>query len=304
MTLERAKTKDQLYHSEHLISQRQPRGLFSECIKAFLITTKTTAILIIVVVLSSCTLSSDKIEFEKAQKDVQNRYFDSALKHLKVVMDHQIDSELAIEAAKESARISHYESKDFRSAVAFYKDIVLYSKNPQDRIYSQRQIADIYFNNLQDYTQSVVEYQRLLELPHSLEDELTYRLSIARSNFYLTNFYQAEVDIDELLKRPFSKEVLFEAYLLRANLYLTGKQLDGAIAVLKKLIENYPERSKKESIGLVLAICYEEQKNFAKAIETLQAVRVYYPRKEFVDRRIKSLRERQSYLPGARGLKK
>jgi tetratricopeptide (TPR) repeat protein len=98
--------------------------------------------------------------------------------------------------------------------------------------------------------------------------------------------------------------MLFEAQLLKANIFLTSRKLDEAIAALKKLMEDYPERSKTETIGLILAVTYEEQKNFTKAIETLQSIKDIYPRKAFIEQRIKTLRERQSYLPGARGLRK
>ena len=91
---------------------------------------------------------------------------------------------------------------------------------------------------------------------------------------------------------------------MRANIYLTTKDLDDAIQTLNELIRRFPKRAQEEMIGLVLAVCYEEQKNYPKAIETLVSIKKDYPRKEFIDQRIKTLRARRSLLPGAHGLHK
>lgn len=255
-------------------------------------------------VLAGCTISSEKIEFARAEEATQNKNYASALKHYKTVVDRYVRSDLAIRAAKEAARIAHYEQKNFPEAVSFYKHIVLYSTNPAERLEAQKKIADLQFNQILDYKQAVVEYSRLLELPHSNQEDFEYRLAIARSYFYLSNFFQSQVEVDGILARKYKKEWLFEALLLKANIFLTMKNLDEAVLVLRRLIDEYPERSKAETIGLILAVCYEEQKNFAKAIETLQSIKDFYPRKAFIEKRIKALKERQAYLPGARGLHK
>ena len=85
---------------------------------------------------------------------------------------------------------------------------------------------------------------------------------------------------------------------------LTSKDLDGAIKTLRELESRDSEKFKKENLGLVLAKCYEEQKNLMAAVEVLQSMRNYYPRVEFIDRRIKNLKERAALQPGAKGLKK
>lgn len=255
-------------------------------------------------VICACSISAEKIEYARAEEAVQKKDFPSALKHYKAVVDRYVKTDLAIKSAKEAARIAHYEQKNFRDAVGFYKHVVLYSSNPKERLDSQKKIADLQFNQILDYNQAIIEYSRLLELPHSKKDDFDYRMAIARSYFYLSNFFQSQVEIDGVLARGYEKEWLFEALLLKANIFLTTKKLDDAILVLRRLIDEYPERSKAETIGLILAVCYEEQKNFAKAIETLQSIKDIYPRRAFIENRIKALRERQAYLPGARGLRK
>lgn len=254
--------------------------------------------------IGGCNLSAQKIELEKGQKASKAADFKTALHHYDNVVERYVKTELALRAAQEAARIAYYEMKDYRKAVEYYKHVVIYSPSAPDRLEAQRRIAEINFENLQNYSQAVIEFNRLLELPHSQKEGLTYRLAIARSYFYLNSFFQALVEADGILSRGYEPRGHFDALELKANILLQTKKYDEAIAVLKEILAKYPEESKERQIGLVLTVCYEEKKDFAKAIETLESIKETYPNKEFVEARIKNLKERQGYLPGARGWKK
>ena len=254
--------------------------------------------------LQSCTISSENLEYRRGEEAAQNKDFKAAIEHFNLLIEHDPKTPTALKAAKEAARITHYETKNYKAAVGYYKDLVLYSPLQKERVEAQKQIANLQFAQILDYTQSITEYSRLLELPHSIAEDLEYRTAIAKSYFYQNNFFQAQAEIDSIIKRNYQKALVFDPLLLKANIYLATKQIDEAISVLRKLIVDYPERSKTESVALILALCFEEQKNYGKAIETLESIRNTYPRKDFIEKRIKVLRERQAYLPGAKGLKK
>ncbi len=251
-----------------------------------------------------CTVSAEKLEYSRAEQATQKNDYELAYKHYVNVVDRYQKTPLAIQAAKEAARLSHYHLKRPKEAAQYYKHVVLYSPSASDRLEAQKKLAEIQFTQILDYSQAIIEYSRLLDLPHSSQEDFAYRLAIARCYFYLSNFYQSQVEIDAILGRNYEKELLFEAILLKANIFLTSKKFDEAIATFKQLLEKYPERSKTETIGLVLAVTYEEQKNFAKAIETLESIKDTYPKRDFILSRIRILRERQSYLPGAKGFRK
>ena len=254
--------------------------------------------------LSGCKVSSEDLDYKRAEEASQKNNYESALTHYKAVVAHSVKTPLAIASAKEAAKILQYQLKRPKEAVEYYKHIILYSPDAKDRIEAQKNLATLHFTETLDYGQAIAEYSRLLELPHSQKEDLDYRLALARSYFYLNDFFQSQVEIDTILNRSADPNLLFDALLLKANLQLTSKKLDEAIATLNLLIQRYPEKAKTETVGLILAVCYEEQKNYGKAIETLKSIRDTYPRKAFIDQKIKTLRERQGLLPGARGLKK
>ncbi|MES2962742.1 MAG: tetratricopeptide repeat protein [Bdellovibrionota bacterium] len=257
-----------------------------------------------VVAFAGCTFSTENLEFERAEKAELAGKHDEAVKHYRAVIDRSMQSPLALKAAQEAARISNYDLKRYKEAILLYKHVVLYSPTERERIDAQKHIAEINFSQILDYTSAIVEYSRLLELPHGDAEEAQYRMAIARSYFYQNNFFQSQAEIDRILKGKFDKNTLFDARVLKANIFLTTKELDDAIKTLNELIRQDPERAKEEKVGLLLAICYEEQKNFSKAVETLVSIRDFYPRRDFIDNKIRALKEREYHQPGARGLKK
>lgn len=254
--------------------------------------------------ISGCTFSSENLEYERAQKaDAAGRH-EEAVRHYRSLIERNSQSTLALKAAQEAARISNYDLKKFKEAIELYKHVVLYSPVERERIDAQKHIAEIHFAQTLDYASAIVEYSRLLELPHGDTEEAQYRMAIARSYFYQNNFFQSLAEIDRILKGKFEKTTHFDARVLKANIFLTTKELDEAIKVLNELIQQDPERAKDEKVGLLLAICYEEKKDFGKAVETLVSIRDSYPRREFIDNKIRALKEREYHQPGARGLRK
>lgn len=260
--------------------------------------------LLILLSVSACTLSSEDLEFKRAQESAASGDNETALEHYKKIVDRYVKTPNAIKSAQEAARISHYELKKFPDAIRYYKHVILYASSDAARIEAQKKIADLYFSQTLDYPQAISEYSRLLDLPHTPKEDGEYRFAMARAYFYQNDFFQSQVEIDRILAGKPDKDLAFDALLLKANIFLSNKKLDDAITALKDIIAKFPDRAKAETIGLVLAICYEEKKDFSKAVETLESIKNDYPRKQFIENKIKALKERQSLMPGARGLRK
>lgn len=258
---------------------------------------------LILMLLPGC-ISSEELEFSKAEKAAQSSDYDAAIKHYNNVIERYIKTPLALQAAEEAARITHYELKDYQKAISHYKHVVLYSGDEEKRAKAQKNIAEIHFKQTLNYNQAITEYSRLLELSPSPEERVEYQLAIARCYFYLNNFFQAQVETEKVLKQARGDEIKFDALLLKANILLTTRNLSEAVNTLKMIIEKYPKRAQEENVALTLVVTYEEQKNFQMAIETLEAMKETYPQKSFIEKRIKGLKERQSHLPGARGWRK
>jgi tetratricopeptide (TPR) repeat protein len=260
-------------------------------------------IFLAVAMLSGCT-PPEKADFEQAQKYSSQGEFKLALGLFDRVIKRNSGSDRTIEAAREAARISFYETKEYKRAANYFKLLVLHAKDPQERLQSQKQVAGIYFDDLQNYNQSIMEFSRLLEMPHSDLDEAQYRLSLARSYFYLAEYFQSLSEIDNLLKGKNDEASRFNALVLKGNILVGQKKYTEAVEVFRKVMADFPAKALKENVGLILAVCYEESGDFKGAIRILEEYRGKYSPPEYIELRIKKLQERLRNAPGAKGFRK
>lgn len=261
-------------------------------------------VILLLSVLTGCHLSYDRVEFDRAERALKREQFKEAVKHFSRVIKRSPESDLALEAARNAARVSLFQTEDFIQAIQFFRHVIIYSKSEKERKEAQRNIATIYFDKLTDYKSAIVEFNKLLSLSHSPEDETDYKLYLAKSYFYLNNFFQAKIETDELLKRNLSDEKKFEILLFKGNILMTSKEINEALGVFEQLKKDFPELAKKEKVDMSIAVCYEELNNFAKAISVLEELKADYPHPEFIDLKIKRLEQRQANLPGAKGFRK
>lgn len=257
------------------------------------------------VLLSSC-LSSSELDLKRARQLLAEKKPAEAAAMFERVAVRSGDKPDAAVAAFEAAKIFQYDLKKFDAALRNYKSVVARSTDASARREAQLKIAGILFYDVQDFNSSVIEYSRLLELQHNLAEEIDWRSKIAKSYYYLGNYFQSSVETDRVLKiaTGVDEEAVYQTYLLKANIHVGAREHEQAALVLTSMIAQFPDRSKRDSIALMLAVAYEEQRNFTKAIEVLEKVREYDPRKSFFDEKIKSLKDRQSQQPGARGYRK
>lgn len=264
---------------------------------------KKWAFVVLVLALSACS-SQEEADYKLAQKAMGQEHYRIALTHLDRVIKRNSSSKLPLEAARDAARISYFEIKDFKKTVDYYHFIVLHSKDEKERLESQRQIAAIYFNNLQDYPRAIIEYSKLQQMPHTDLEEAQYKMNVARAQYYQNNFFQAESEIDSLLKLKGDEATRFSALMLKGNILVARKDFTRAADIFKELIRDFPEKSIQENVALILAVCYEENFDFKSALGVLEAHRGKYNPPEYIELRIKRLQERMKNAPGAKGFRK
>lgn len=265
--------------------------------------TKLALLTIFLTSLVAC--SSAEMRFiEKAQSEASRGHFRIALSLLDKAIARKPELKEALLASREAARISYYEIKDYSRAVDYYKHIVLYSPDSAERLFAQKQIATVYFDHVADYEKAITELHKLVNMSLEPEEKHKYKMNLARAYYYLNNFDQAEHEVDEFLRDAKMEEDIFEMLMLKGNINLAKKELESASKVYLRIIKDYPERSQAENVGLTLALCYEEMRDYGKAIQTLAKLKEYHPVPEYIDLRIKRLEVRKKNQPGARGFRK
>ncbi len=243
----------------------------------------------------------EQAELEKGQSEIKKENFHIALTHFDKVIIRAPNSEQALEAAREAAKATFFNSKEFDRAIRYYKFLVLRSTDATERLLSQKQLIAIYFDHQMNYPQAVIEINKLITMLDDPKEKIEFKIKLARAYYYQNNFLQAENEIDEFLQKEQVGELKFDLLLLKANVNLAKKEVLKAIEILKSLLLNFPERASKENIGTTLSVCYEEQKDFKNALAVLAQIKSTHAVPEYVDIRIKRLQERLKNQPGAKG---
>ena len=240
----------------------------------------------------------------RAQHAISTKNYTRAIDILQKEVIDNPDSQAGLSAARIGAKTAHFDAKNYPSAVSFYREIVLQSPDPDERKKAEEAVAQIQFDNLLDYDQAVIEYEKLLNLECSPDEKFRFRLNLAKSYFHLNNLDQALHELDVILAENPGPEDLFETEILKSNVLVSAKKLNDAAASFEKILKDFPDRSKKDNVGLNLVVVYEELKDFGRAIDVLERMRPGYPNPDFLDLRIQRLKERKTNQPGANGLKR
>lgn len=251
----------------------------------------------------SCQKSIEK-EYRRAEAEARNQNWRTALSLYDDILHVEPSSEIALKAARDGARIASLEVKDYNRAVPFYRHLVFHSHEPSETIVAQKQLIEIYFEQLQDYPRAIEEISRLLQVEKDVGQRTDYRVKLARSYFHMNNFAQASAELEEILRGPHGSEADFDLKLLKANVLTAAKKFDEAAVILRELMEKWREKAIQENVPMTLAVCFEEKGDFKSAIQVLESVKASHAVPEYVELRLKRLRERSLNQPGARGFKK
>lgn len=253
--------------------------------------------------LCSCT-SQERRDFESGKAEASRGHYRIAVSHFAKVIKRNQSHDLVVESLRESARIYEYEIKDPKKAIEANRLLIDQSTDVREREIAQHKIATLTFDSLQDYQKAIIEFSRVLIFLQDPVERQQVRLNLARSHFYLNNFFQAHSEIDELLKESLGDQLRFSAMQLKGNIFLAEKKFKEAIGVFTELLEEHPERALKENIALTLAVSHEENNDYKSAIKVLESLLDKYTPREYIELRIKRLLERQKNAPGARGFRK
>lgn len=265
--------------------------------------TKVFCTLSFLFLLDSCS-SPQESDYKKAESYIEKGNYQEAAKYLDQAIKRNEQTDVGLLAMKEAARVSFLELKDYKKAAGYYQLIIRYSPSETDRHEAQKQLASLYFESLQDYERAAVEYSKLATSSQVDSEKALYKLSVARSYYYLGNYFQTLSEIQEILKLKSDKDVEFQTRLLQGNVYVAQKKFTDASKTFQEMIAKFPEKSLKENVHLVLSLSLEESGDYREALSVLEKIQDRYEPKEYLVLRIKRIQERAQNQPGARGYRK
>lgn len=253
--------------------------------------------------LLSCTPPEAR-DFERASQEAGRAHYRVALSYFDRVLKRDQSGDWALKAAREGARISVFELKDYKKAVEYLRHLVLHSEDAVELEQAQRQLADVYFENLNDYPKAYAEFSKLLAMKLSSIERAKIQIKMARASFYLGDFSQAESEVETVLNNPLEAASRFQALNLKGNILVAKKSYQKAAEIFRLVLKDFPDVAVAENVPLQLAVCYEEDQRYREAIGVLETLRVTYQPPEYIELRIKRLQEKIRNQPGAKGFRK
>ncbi len=261
-------------------------------------------LLFICVALCSCEPKGSKKEFEAVKKLFNQNKNEEGIVLTEQTTKLYPEDTASVEAAKLAAETCLKDSKTCgdREEI-FLKFIIKRSSSEQDQIKSLKRLCEIYYDKGL-YSQVVVEMSRLLSKQEFQDGRLEIRLKLARTNFYIKNFYQAQTELKKYLTEAKTEEEKFSGYQLQADIQAADKKYADAMKTYKYIFDNFKELYLKNQIYMNEVLLMEDQKQLDQAIGFLENLKPQIENHDFIQAKIERLKERKALLPGASGLKR
>lgn len=155
---------------------------------------------------------------------------------------------------------------------------------------AMRQVAVLYKYRLNDCSQAIAVYQRVLDQPGHDSDQLQYE--VADCYFRLNNFEQARIEFDSLLKNYPDSALIEEVQYRIAMTYALEGLLPEAAAAYRLVLERWPNSPYALEASFGLATVLEEQEKLLEALDILEGLAGIYPKQDILERKTAQVRER------------
>lgn len=249
----------------------------------------------------ACQSRAEKF-FHLAQEKIEQRQFLDAVDLLENSAELEKNNRVWSKTLFEIARILRFEIHDYNKALMVYRDLILKSEDASIRLLSQEAIAEIYFENIQDYMTAVKEYLLLESLIKDSEKLEQIRLKIAQCYRYTGNFKTALEYIEVFLGSAKSAKSSF--LKLKAQTFSSLANYDEAIKTYNLILQGDPKFFSDENLYVAIAMAFEEKQDYKAAMAYLQQNKNKIKDQAYVDLRIKRLNEKLVNKPFTKGVRK
>ena len=272
---------------------------FTSSISKIIVT--AIAVSAVAVLFSACESRSEKLYKQAYDKISANQFLD-AIDLLESSADIEKDPEKKTRALFEAARLLRFEIQDYNKALMHLKKIVLESSDEKIRLLSQEAVADIYFDNLQNYPQALKELLILEPLIKDQSKKESIRLKIAKCQYLTGNGKVALEYIQSFLSQLTEMKKNF--LLLKAQILQSMQKYEESLATYDIIVKLDPEYFKQENLYSNVSLVLEEKQDFKKALEYLQFNEKNFLDKNYYDLRTKRLKEKLTNKPLSKGVRK
>jgi TolA-binding protein len=155
---------------------------------------------------------------------------------------------------------------------------------------ARMQIATLYKYRLNDCSQAIAVYQKILDQPGQEQDRLQYE--VADCYFRLNNYEQARIEFESLVKNFPDSTLIAEVRYRIAITYTLEGLLPEAAGAYRLVLKDWAESPYALEARFSLATVLEEQEELLEALKILEDLVGVYPNEDVLERKTVQVRER------------
>ncbi len=256
---------------------------------------------VIFCMVSSCAPRSEQL-YNEAYQEIGRGHFRVALSLLEESAKIEKNDKKKTKALVEAARISRFEIQDFDRALKIYRMIILKSQDAKQRVNAQEALAEIYLENLQNYSQALKELLILEQLDIDADQKEKIKFKIAQAQF-LTGHAETALENIETALRSSTKQAKI-LLKLKAEILISMKKLDDALATYEQVRKLDDKFFSDENLYIATSIVFEEKEDYLSALTYLEKYRDQIKDAPYFELRQKRLKEKLANKPLSKGKRK
>lgn len=250
---------------------------------------------------TACESRSDSL-YEQAYLEIEKGHYRIAVDLLDKSTQIEEDPVKKYKNLLELARIIRFEIQDYNRSIKIFRNIILGASDETQRIAAQESLAEIYLENMQDYSMALKELQILEPLLTESKKKERTRLKIAQTLFLTGQNQQALEEIQSAEK--YIKFYSINFLKLKAEVLLVLKNYKESLACYEELLKKNPSYFANENLYIATSIVYEENEQYNEALNYLLKNEAFVKDRSYLELRIKRLKEKIANKPLSRGIRK
>lgn len=245
---------------------------------------------LIIISLTACSRGGGDDLFERGEVLLGAGEHMAALELYQALANKFPENAHAPSARYRIGMIHYLHTGNKKKALDAYLSLILLYPESEEIATARRDMAEIYRRS-GEHRKAIGEYQWLVD--HSSGEERdVHRYNIAMEYQNLSDFKQAIVEIEDILKNAPSEILLPKLYYqMGNNQYLNG-DMEGAMTTYDTVIEEYPYDPLSIEAMLGKAVILEEEGRLRDAAALLNSLVKSYPNREAIEVRVKWVNRR------------
>ena len=231
---------------------------------------------------------------ERADARWREGNYEEAIQINRLLYERDPQGKLAPQALLNIGNLSYLNLRKIKDAVDAYKKLVEEFPGRQEELKAHLQLADIYENEVQDLSEAVTEYDKILE-SKALDNRLEIEFRRANAYFKMEDYLRALRELLRIEEAGVAGHLADQVFLKIGNIYQIQRRFEDAAGYLRR-VEKSPCPECRHRAILSLAETYEALYDIPHAIETIRELDHTPENEQRVSQEIARLTEKERKL--------